>query len=269
MLKKRIIFTLLYDSGSFVLSRNYRLQKVGDVQWLRKNYNFDHISFFIDELIVLDVSRQKRDLSRFSEVLKSLTEFCFLPIAAGGGVTSIDGARKLLHSGADKIVVNTAIFEKPELLYALADEFGQQCIVGSVDIKSSADNEYHIYTKNGSNKLDLVPEQALSRLPAETVGELYLNSIGHDGTGQGYDFSMLELLPEDCSTPVILAGGVGNSSHLLAGIKDPRVDAVVTAHLFNFVGNGLEKARGAILSEGIPLAYWPSTEKLRSIHDVK
>ncbi len=263
MLKKRIIFTLLYDSGNFVLSRNFRLQKVGDVNWLKKNYDFNHISFFIDELIVLDVSRNKRDLIKFSEVLKSLTEFCFLPIAAGGGVTSIDKAKKLLHSGADKIVVNTTLFEKPEFMKVLANEFGQQCIVGSIDIFKQCENEYYVFTSNGSKKLDMFPAHVFKQLSEDIVGELYLNSMERDGTGQGYDFRILELLPEDCSIPVIFAGGVGNSSHLLEGIKDTRVDAVATANLYNFIGNGLQNARLAIMNEKIPLAYWPSPEELK------
>jgi len=84
MLKKRIIFVLLYDNGSFMLSRNFRLQKVGDLQWLKKNYNFSHISFSIDELIILDVTRGGRDEEKFLFHVKSLTEECFVPIAAGG-----------------------------------------------------------------------------------------------------------------------------------------------------------------------------------------
>jgi cyclase len=107
MLKKRIIFTLLYDSGNFMLSRNFRLQQVGNLTWLQRNYNFSHIAFFIDELIILDVSRGERNTDNFCETLKKLTSDCFVPIAAGGGVRSIDYARRLLRSGADKIVINT------------------------------------------------------------------------------------------------------------------------------------------------------------------
>ena len=135
MLKKRIIFTLLYDSGNFMLSRNFRLQQVGNLTWLQPNYNFSHIAFFIDELIILDVSRGERNTDNFCETLKKLTSDCFVPIAAGGGVRSIDYARRLLRSGADKIVINTPLFEDQDLVRDLVKEFGQQCVVGSVDIK--------------------------------------------------------------------------------------------------------------------------------------
>jgi len=262
MLKKRIIFTLLYNEGHFVLSRNFRLQKVGNLDWLQRNYDFSKIAFYIDELIVLDVSRGERRLDLFTDTLRQLSKGCFAPIAAGGGIRSVEQARALLHSGADKVVVNTAMFESPELLTALTAEFGQQCIVGSVDAKRNSEGAFEFFTSNGEQALERPPNLALRALPEMTVGEIYLNSMDRDGTGQGYDFAMLELLPDDWATPVILAGGVGNSRHLHAGLLDPRVDAVATAHLFNFVGDGLRKARGNLLAEGFPLADWPALSEI-------
>ena len=102
MLKKRIIFTLLYDNGQFVLSRNFRLQKVGNLAWLKKNYNFALISFFIDELIILDITRGERNEAAFCKTLEALTEGCFVPIAAGGGIRSIDQARTYFDQGLTK-----------------------------------------------------------------------------------------------------------------------------------------------------------------------
>lgn len=262
MLKKRIIFTLLYDSGSFMLSRNFRLQRVGNLDWLQRNYNFAHIAFFIDELIVLDVTRDQRNMDAFCEILKALTAGCFVPIAAGGGVRSVTHARQLLRSGADKIVVNTPLFEQPDLVRELAQEFGQQCVVGSVDMKRSSDGGYQVVTGMGTRPVERDPVEALTWLNKQWVGELYLNSIDRDGTGQGYDLTLLDQLPVDCSVPVILAGGVGNGAHLAAGFADPRVDAVATAHLFNFVGDGLQRVRESMLQQGARLAVWPDLNEL-------
>ena len=97
MLKKRLIFTLLYSDGQFMLSRNFRLQKVGNLNWLQTNYDFSHISYFIDELIVLDITRGEKNPDEFCTALQKLTEGCFVPIAAGGGVRSIDAAIILLR----------------------------------------------------------------------------------------------------------------------------------------------------------------------------
>lgn len=263
MLKKRILFTLLYDNGQFMLSRNFRLQKVGNLQWLQRNYNFSHISFFIDELIVLDVTRGERNSEEFRRTLEALTEGCFVPIAAGGGVRSVEQAKNLLRSGADKVVVNTPIFSQPELLMELAVEFGQQCVVGSLDLKRTQDNTYNILIESGSKIVVENASKFFDELEIDSVGEWYLNSIDQDGTGQGYDLNMLDQLPSDWSVPVILAGGAGNASHLADGLADPRVDAVATAHLFNFVGDGLQQARNTLLTSGMNLACWPTVEAFR------
>ena len=262
MLKKRIIFTLLYDSGTFVLSRNFRLQRVGDLAWLNRNYNFSQIAFHIDELIVLDVSRGPRDLQKFCQVLRELSQGCFAPIAAGGGVRSVSEARRLLQCGADKVVVNSALFQSQTLVNGMVEAFGQQCVVGSVDSKRSTTGHYVLHVENGAKAIEAPPDQALEPLSQSLVGEIYLNSMDRDGTGQGCDFEMLSALPPQWSTPIILAGGVGNSQHLMAGLQDRRVDDVATAHLFNLVGDGRAKARSNIVSRGLPLADWPALDSL-------
>lgn len=256
MLKKRLIFTLLYNRGQFMLSRNFRLQKVGDLNWLKINYNFSHISFSIDELIVLDVTREERNPDAFCSALKSLTEGCFVPIAAGGGVRTIEDARTLLRSGADKVVVNTPLFRNKTLIDSLSSEFGQQCVVGSIDIKRSMAGDCQVWSDSGSQSIAGSADECLADVISQPVGEIYLNSMDRDGTGQGYDLSLLDLLPADMPKPVILAGGVGNATHLAEGLADSRVDAVATAHLFNFVGDGLKKARHALISGGVDLPVW-------------
>ncbi|WP_082554996.1 HisA/HisF-related TIM barrel protein [Devosia sp. Root635] len=256
MLKKRIIFTLLFDNGSFMLSRNFRLQKVGNISWLQKNYNFSNVAFFIDELVVLDVSRGQRDLEAFLAALTEISTGCFAPIAAGGGVDSVVHAKQLLRAGADKVVLNSALFEQPHLVQEIASEFGQQCVVGSVDLKANGGG-YDIMVNNGMRKLNMPPSEALAWHMRGDVGEIYLNCIDRDGTGQGYDLDILDILPTDWNLPVIIAGGVGNAKHFAAGLAEPRIDAVATAHLFNFVGNGLMNARRALVREGLHLAEWP------------
>jgi cyclase len=263
MLKKRIVFTLLYDAGSFVLSRNFRLQKVGSIEWLHRNYNFSHISFFIDELIVLDVTRGERDLARFSQTLRTLTEGCFVPIAAGGGVRSVHHARELLLSGADKIIINTPLFQDSGLVKELAEAFGQQCVVGSVDVKRESDGTYRIYTESGTQPVMEDASLLIKRLQEEgDIGEIYLNSVDRDGTGQGYDMHLLDLIPDYAPVPIILAGGVGNARHLDEGFQNSKVSAVATAHLFNFVGDGLKRAREFLMNQGGRLAYWPTLSEI-------
>ena len=256
MLKKRLIFTLLYNNGQFMLSRNFRLQKVGSLQWLQTNYNFSHISYSIDELIVLDVTRGEKKPEEFCAALQLLTEGCFVPIAAGGGIRTIEAARNLLRSGADKVVVNSTLYEKNGFVSHLASEFGQQCVVASMDIKSAPDGSYQAWSESGNKCLEGSASKWIEQVSQDDIGELYLNSMDRDGTGQGYDLGLLDLLPANMSKPVILAGGVGNAAHLALGLAESRVDAVATAHLFNFVGDGLKQARQSLISSGVELPLW-------------
>jgi cyclase len=269
VLKKRIIFTLLFDNGYFVLSRNFRLQKVGNLEWLQRNYNFSDVAFHIDERVVLDVSRGQRNPDAFCAVLEKISEGCFAPISAGGGIISFDYARQLLRSGADKIVVNSALIEQPALIRAVAENFGRQCIIGSIDLSANGPDGYSVFIKNGQTKVDMSVDDALSFCLDDNIGELYLNSIDRDGTGQGYDFGMLDFLPRDLSLPIILAGGVGKPEHFFKGLANDRVDAVATAHLFNFIGNGLKIARRALSEEGINLAEWPDKTCKHQVREVR
>ena len=254
MLKKRVIFTLLYDNASFMLSRNFRLQKVGDLQWLKKNYNFSHISFSIDELIILDVTRGERNEKRFFEHVRSLTEECFVPIAAGGGIRTLDQARKLLHSGADKVVLNTLVAENSDVITEISKEFGRQSIVISVDVRKIGD-EYVVFTKNGTLQQDSL-EEWLERLDKVPAGELYINSIDNDGTGHGYRMDIINHISKHINMPVIMSGGAGKYQHFIEGLNNDGIDAVSTAHLFNFVGNGLECARVKLRESDFILPKW-------------
>lgn len=256
MLKKRLIFTLLFSNGQFMLSRNFRLQKVGDMKWLQANYDFSHISYSIDELIVLDVTRGEKDPINFCNALKQITRGCFVPISAGGGVNTIESARNLLRSGADKVVINSALYDNSAFISHLASEFGKQCLVASIDIKAAQDGTYKAWTESGARCIEGSSAIWIDNVLHADIGELYLNSIDQDGTSQGFDFGLLDLLPSNLTKPVILAGGAGNSRHLFTGLTDSRVDAVATANLFNFVGDGLKQARESLISGGIDLPLW-------------
>ena len=159
-----------------------------------------------------------------------------IPIAAGGGIRDIEHARKLLHSGADKIVINSLAAINSKLINEIASEFGRQSIVLSVDVMRSK-NDYTVWTENGSKVQTYSLTEYIENLNNLPIGELYLNSIDRDGTGQGYDSE-------------------GKYEHLAEGLNNNKVDAVATAHLFNFVGDGLEVARNSLLEKGFNLATW-------------
>jgi len=261
MRKKRLIFTLLFNDGYFMLSRNFRLQKVGDLNWIENNYNFKNIAFSIDELIILNVNRNERNLIEFSNTITKLIANVFVPIAVGGGVTSMEYAKTLFMSGADKIVINSILTENPLLVKELISEFGSQSVIASIDYRIEND-EVKTYRNNGFNLTNYNFTDYIAYIQELGVGEVYLNSIQKDGTGQGYDMEIIDPYLNLFKIPVILAGGAGNSKHLIEAAQNPTVDAVATANLFNFIGLALPNSRMEMQKSGIQLANFSTLEQI-------
>jgi imidazole glycerol-phosphate synthase subunit HisF len=260
MLRKRIIFTLIYSNGFFMLSRNFRLQKVGNLKWLETNYKFQKTSFSIDELIVLNATKENKSIEDFASTVNNLVHNVFIPIAAGGGIRRIEDAELLFSSGADKIVLNTILSDKPEIVTELVSKYGSQSIVACIDYKKNGKyNE--VFIKDGTKKIKRTLEEYLKYVIGLNVGEIYLNSIDQDGTGFGYDIQTIKKLQSKIPIPLIIAGGAGNESHLEEGITEEGVNAVATANLFNFVGDGLPNARISILKNGENIANWNDRDK--------
>jgi len=255
MLRNRIIFTLIYSDGYFMQSRNFRLQKVGNLNWLEKNYKFQSIAFSLDELIVLNATKEKKNIVEFAKTISNLVNDVFIPVAAGGGIRTIEDAELLFNSGADKLVINTALVESPELIKLLVKQYGSQSIVASIDYKKVND-VLEVYIKDGTSKIEMSLIQYIKYIQNLEVGEIYLNSIDKDGTGFGYDFESIKILENEINIPLIIAGGAGNGFHLIEGLKFNRVNAVATANLFNFIGDGLPKARKKIIENGGNISNW-------------
>lgn len=255
MLKKRLIFSLLYENKTFHLSRNFRLQKIGNLEWLKKNYNFSLMTKSVDEIVLLNVSRNEKKINDFLTTIKQFVKNCFIPLSVGGKIDSIDVAKKYINSGADKLIINTNLFNMP-LINELAHVFGKQCLIGSIDYKVNDFGEIEIFQENGTkknvNNFSLIINK-INKLP---IGELMLNSIDQDGTGQGFNFDILKKIPNKFCKPIIFLGGAGNHSHLLSAFQKKKIDAVATANLLNFVGDGLQDARRYIINSGIDLANW-------------
>ncbi|MBM22960.1 MAG: imidazole glycerol phosphate synthase cyclase subunit [Gammaproteobacteria bacterium] len=255
MLKKRIIFSLLFSEGYFNLSRNFRLQRIGDINWLLNNYDFSNVSRSIDELIVLDVTKGKRDSTLFLDAVRKISEDVFIPISLGGGIRNFDDAKIFFDSGADKIIINTSLFDNSKLIDDISSVYGSQSIVAYLDIKKEQEN-FFLYKNNGSEKAKVKTSEFINDIADKNIGELVINSIDKDGTGMDFLYQTIDLLPFDITIPVLLSGGAGNFKHLYSALSDNRIDAVVTANLLNFVGDGLVTARKEIIGNGINLAVW-------------
>jgi len=253
MIKKRIIFTLLYSDGYFYLTRNFSLQKVGNIKWLITNYNFIQISSYIDELIILNIRKKKENFENFCNIIKLLSKNIFIPIAAGGGISCVDDAKKILRSGADKVVCNKLLRDNKDILKDIKNIIGQQSIVGSIDIKIKNNLLYVYDSESGKCVCNL--SDVFKNDINEIVGEYFINSVDKDGTGQGFCKYLLSKISDYTNNPIIIAGGAGNWMHLLEGLKEKKINGVATANLLNFIGNGLKSARKEIIKE-IDLPVW-------------
>jgi cyclase len=241
MLRKRIIFALIYSNGSFMQSRNFRLQKVGNLHWLEKNYKFQNIAFALDELIVLNATKGEKNMTEFASTISKLVNNVFIPIAAGGGIQTMEDAELL--------------FKNPSIVKELIKNYGSQSVIASVDCKLNG-SVYEIFIKDGTQKIDFELLEYINYLEKLEVGEIYLNSIDKDGTGFGYDQTLIELVNKATCLPLIIAGGAGNENHLAQGLKIENVGAVATANLFNFIGDGLPNARKQIINSNENIANW-------------
>lgn len=255
MLKKRLIFTLLAHQGTFQLSRNFSLQAVGTLDWLKKYYEFTAIARSVDELVLLNVTRGDARMQVFCDRVTQLSASSFMPIAAGGGIRSTDDAYRLLDAGADKLVINSALFTAPALVDELARTFGSQCVVASLDYRGAGAGA-EVYIEQGRTAAGMDLATAIRHAESAGAGELYLTSIDRDGTGQGYDLDTLELASRLCRLPIIASGGVGDFEHLLRGLQLESVTGASTANIFNFMSDGLTRARAFIEAGGLQLAHW-------------
>lgn len=251
MLKKRLIFGLLWDQGSFCLSRNFRLQHVGDLRWLTQHYNFGTIAASTDELALLDVSRGQRQTEAFLEVVGDLATSFHMPLSVGGGILTAAHAHQALRAGADKLIVNSGLTTAPEAVAEMLASLGTQCIVGSVDVRK-VDGRFHAFTRDGTDDVGYLDEY-LNAHVTPYVGEILLNNIDLDGTGRGIDFAVLDQVPDRVEQQVVLMGGVGRPDHVSQALAHQSVDAIATANLLNFIGTGLGEARQECESLGIPL----------------
>ena len=255
MLKKRLIFTLIYSDGFFTQSRNFRLQKVGDINWLIKNYKFQETSFSIDELIILDASRKSKLSNNFLKVIEKLAQGCFIPISVGGGVQSINNCRKLFDHGADKIVLNSVLTDNPDESKKITHYFGGQSVISSIDVKK-VKTEYIPYKCNGSEKINMQMLDYMNFVIHLGVGEIFLNSIDRDGTGFGFDLDLLKAIDKKINIPLIVGGGAGKYKHFIECYKFQNVEAASTANLFNFIGDGLALTRRKIIENKIDIPIW-------------
>lgn len=239
------------NDGVFFNSRGFKLQPVGELDWINRYLDFEAI----DELVLLNISREDKSVVRFSEHMLQLSKLCFVPISAGGGVTSHDDIRFLLDSGADKVVINSHAYANPSFLSTAAAVFGSQCIVSSIDVRKAGDR-YEAVGNCGTYTTGFEALDWARRVEQLGAGEIFLTSITEDGRGNGYDLKLVKSIADSVSIPVIASGGVGEFQHLVEGVVEGGASAVSAANIFHFIGNGLINAKKHIAGQGLNFPMW-------------
>jgi cyclase len=205
----------------------------------------------VDEIIILDVSRNVAQRQKFYDAVSGLSTKCFVPLSVGGWVASVEDMRMLLRIGADKVVVNTAAVRRPGLLEEGASVFGSQCIVVSIDARRNPEGRREVYIDRGREPTGLDPVAWAQTAVAHGAGELLVNSIDHDGNRGGYDLELVRSVAEAVDVPVIAFGGVFTWDHLVRGLVEAKADAVAAANIFHYTELSTRRAKDHLRQAGI------------------
>lgn len=249
MLKRRVIPLLLLRDGRMVKGRQFTdFRDTGDPVSAARIYNAQNA----DELVFLDIEASVGGRRALLDVIERVSAECFMPLAVGGGVRTIEDVRMLLRAGADKVVITSAAVETPEFLREVSDHFGAQCVVMGVDFRRDPALGYRVFSRNGSVAHELSVEAHVGRAAALGAGEVLLNSIDEDGMMRGYDLEIATRARAVTTLPIILAGGAGNFQHLADGFN-AGADAAACASLFHFGDNNPIRARSFLKNAGFPV----------------
>jgi cyclase len=205
-----------------------------------------------DELMFLDITASHEGRGAMLDVISRTAEVCFMPVSVGGGVRQVEDARRLLRAGADKVSINTAAVENPDLLSAAADAFGSQCVVVAIDAKARADGlGWEVFTYGGRRATGLDVIEYAQLAVARGAGEILLTSMDRDGAKSGYDTALLKAVTGAVRVPVIASGGAGSCNDLIEGVQKGGADAVLAASIFHFGEITMSQAKAAMAAAGI------------------
>ncbi|WP_085810328.1 imidazole glycerol phosphate synthase subunit HisF [Sphingomonas sp. TZW2008] len=205
-----------------------------------------------DELCFLDISASHEGRDTILDVVRRTAAVCFMPLTVGGGVRSAEDARALLLAGADKVAVNSAAVARPEVVADIAERFGSQCCVASVDARRVGDG-WEVFTHGGRRATGIDAVAHALRLADLGAGEILLTSMDRDGTRDGYDLDLVRAIADRTGVPVVASGGVGSLDHLVAGIVEGHASAVLAASIFHFGEATIADAHRALANAGVPV----------------
>lgn len=207
----------------------------------------------VDELVLLDIGATIEEQEPDFDLIHDMSVESFVPFTVGGGIKTTGHVRKLLLSGADKVVINTAAYSTPGLITEISKMFGSQCLVVSIDVKKAEDGLYRCYSHSGTVETTYEVVTWAKEVERLGAGEILLTSINLDGTMNGYDIDLIKKVASTVRIPVIASGGAGNYEHMYQAIKDGLASAVAAASIFHFTEQTPLEAKKYLYSKGVPV----------------
>ncbi len=243
----RVIPCLDVTDGRVVKGTNFiDLRDAGDPVELAARYDLEGA----DELVFLDITASSDNRDTTVEMVRRVADEVYIPFTVGGGIRTLEDARRMLRAGADKVSVNTAAVERPELISEIAAEFGAQCVVCAIDAKRSADS-WEVYLHGGRTPTGIDAIDWAQEAVRRGAGEILLTSMDRDGTREGFDLDLTQAIVDAVTVPVIASGGVGSIDHLVEGVAVGRADAVLAASIFHFREHTVADAKAEMSAAGI------------------
>lgn len=246
-LAKRIIPCLDVTNGRVVKGVNFvGLRDAGNPVEISRRYDEQGA----DELTFLDITASSDDRDLILHIIEEVAAQVFIPLTVGGGVRKVEDVRRLLNAGADKVSINTAAVQNPQLVADAAGRYGSQCIVVAIDAKRTGSG-WEVFTHGGRKATGLDAIEWATRMQSLGAGELLLTSMDRDGTRHGFDLALTRAISDTVEVPVIASGGVGNLEHLAQGILEGHADAVLAASIFHYGEYTVRQAKEYMASQGI------------------
>ena len=250
MLAKRIIPGLDVTGGRVVKGTNFvDLRDAGDPVEIARRYDEQGA----DELTFLDITATSDERDLILKVIEDVAAQVFIPLTVGGGVRKAEDVRRLLNAGADKVSINSAGVNNPDLIAETSSIYGSQAIVVAIDAKRRGDGTWEVYTRGGRTPTGIDAIEWAKKVEKLGAGEILLTSMDGDGTKAGFDLELTRAVSDSVSIPVIASGGVGNLQHLVDGIVVGHADAVLAASIFHFGEYTIEEAKRYMQDRGIPV----------------
>ncbi|GHT86400.1 imidazole glycerol phosphate synthase subunit HisF [Betaproteobacteria bacterium] len=248
MLAKRIIPCLDVTAGRVVKGTNFvDLRDAGDPVEIARRYDEQGA----DEVTFLDITASSDARDIILHVIEKVAAQVFIPLTVGGGVRTVEDVRRLLNAGADKVSINTAAVNHPEVVAEASAKVGSQCIVVAIDAKQVAPGRWEVFTHGGRNNTGLDAIEWARKVERLGAGEILLTSMDRDGTRAGFDLALTRAVADAVRIPVIASGGVGSLEHLAEGVTTGRADAVLAASIFHFGEHTVREAKALMRARGI------------------